>query len=218
MKKTVTLLLAVLLCVSLALAMSACDEYVETPTTDANGGNAEAPTADGSATDAPATNAPSTSTDAPETESATEAETDPAPTGPSLPADPAVPGGTQNALVIRYRANSDGTVTATVSVDGNVSFAGLTGDLNYDPSVLSLVSSATALNGMVVNTANSGKVSFSYAAISNLTTAQDLFSVTFSYSGTVNTSLSFSIDADDFCNASFENVSYSVFGTTLTIE
>ncbi len=192
MKRTVQLLIALMLCISCVFAMGACDDT----TTPVSTGN----------------QTPSNSTEA-----TTDASTEPQPSAPSAPADVVVPAGTKNALVIRYTVNGNNTVTATVSAEGDVAFAGLTGDLNYDASVLTPVSSETILSGMVVNTGNAGAISFSYAAISDITSTQQLFKVTFSYSGTVNTNLTFSIDPDDFCNASFENVSYATFGETLTI-
>lgn len=195
MKHIVSLLLALVLCLSCTLIMSACDGASDPiPSGTQKDTDAEVPT-NGS------------------TETPTEAPTE----APVTPSQPMIPTGTKNAVAIRYTLNGNNTVTATVSVEGDVCFAGLTGDLNYDNGTLTLVSSETLLSGMVVNTGNSGKISFSYASASNLTSAQQLFKATFAYSGSVNTNLTFSIDPDDFSNASLENVIYSTFGQNLVI-
>lgn len=195
MKQIAKFLIVMLLCLSFAFAMSACDEALLSDETTADAGEE--------------------TKDAPTADNATEAGTD-APSTPSV----TVPAGTKNALVIRFTEFGNNTVTATVSVEGDVSFAGLTGDLNYDAAVLSVASAEPILGGMVVNANNTGAISFSYASISNLTSAQDLFKVTFSYSnsGALSTDLSFTIEDGNFSNAALENVPYTVFGAALNID
>ena len=133
-------------------------------------------------------------------------------------ADIVVPEGTKNAIVINYTKNGNGTVTARISIDGDVAFAGVSGVLNYDSAVLTYASSTASLNGLVLNTDETGKVSFSYANTADITQKTDLFTVTFNYTAPVNTNLSISIDAGNFSNAALEDVQYSVLGGNIKID
>ena len=142
---------------------------------------------------------------------------DPTTTGSNEQDEVTVPAGTQNALVTRYKVNNDNTVTATISVEGDVKFAGITGDLKFDSSVLTYKSHEAVLGGLVVNPGND-IVSFSYATMSDITSAQTLFTVTFSYTAPVNTSLTFDIKEGNFSNAALENVQYTVVGGEITIK
>ena len=134
------------------------------------------------------------------------------------PADILVPSDVKNAIVINYTKNGNGTVTARISVEGDVAFAGVAGALNYDSAVLTYKSSTADLNGLVLNTNEAGKVFFSYSGTSDVTQKTALFSVTFGCVAPVNTNLSINIAAGDFSNAALEDVQYSVLGGNIKID
>lgn len=128
-----------------------------------------------------------------------------------------VPDGTKNAVVLDYADNKDGTLTVTISVEGEVCFAGFAGVLQYDAAVLGYSSSQALYTGIVLNAETEGAFAFSFAAVQNVTTAVDMFNVTFTYSGDVNTSLSLKIEEGNFSDAAFEDVEYTVFGGKIVI-
>lgn len=128
-----------------------------------------------------------------------------------------VPEGTKNAVVLNYTDNKDGTLTITVSIEGDVCFAGFTGVLEYDVAVLTY-SSSQAINQNVLLNPNTGKIYFSFASATDITTATNMFSATFTYSGSVNTTVGVSILEGDFSDATFNNVDYTILGGNIVIE
>lgn len=116
-----------------------------------------------------------------------------------------------------YTVNSNNTVTVTVSITGNVRFAAFTGEVHYDSSVLTYSSSSAICSGIQLNNKSAGEFAFSYASATDITSDTDMFKITFAYSGTVNTNLSLVIEDGNFCNASFEDVTYSVSGTNIVV-
>ncbi len=122
-----------------------------------------------------------------------------------------VPEGTKNAVVVRYTKNGDNTVTATVSVEGEVAYAAIAGTLNYDKNVLTYVSHE-AVDCANVNNKEAGIVAFSQANSKNYTEKQTLFKVTFSYTEAVDTRITFTFDEGNFTNDQFADVEYTVIG------
>jgi hypothetical protein len=192
MKHCFSLFLTLLLCVACVLTMSACDEASLGGTQAESKGAETIPSADTAARNS--------------TDDAEESTT-------------SSPAAKKNALKVECDLDGN-TVVATVKIEGDVSFAGLVGDLIYDADILTPVSSSTVLGGMVVNTQTPGAVSFSYASVSNVTTEQSLFSVTFSYTQTPPVTFDFnlSVDPDNFSNANLENVEFELFGSSITID
>lgn len=127
-----------------------------------------------------------------------------------------VPENTENAIVLRY-TSTENTVTVKVSVEGTVHFAGITGTLNYDSGSLNVTDSKGSVNGIVVNTAKGGAVSFSYASATDITEQLQLFEVTFSYTGSVDTKLTVEIKNGNFSDASFNDVPYTVIGGDIKV-
>ena len=119
-----------------------------------------------------------------------------------------------NAFVVTYVDNGNGTITATVSVAGTVSFAGFAGTLAYDSTALTVKSCAPG--NVTVSTDTAGEVSFSYAQTSNYTTVGALFTVDFNYSGAVNTTLDLTIT--EASNASLADVPFTAQDATVTIQ
>lgn len=119
-----------------------------------------------------------------------------------------------NVFVVTYVDNGNGSITATVSVAGTVSLAGFAGTLKYDSSALTVKSCAPG--SLTVNTATAGEISFSYAQTTNYTTVGQLFTVDFSYSGTVNTTLDLSIT--EAANASLADVPFTAQDATVEIK
>lgn len=132
--------------------------------------------------------------------------------GPSTPQDSVnVPEGTKNAVVVRYIKNDNDTITATISVEGDVEYAAIVGILSYDKNVLTYVSHE-AIDCANVNNKEAGVIAFSQANSKNYTDKQTLFKVTFSYTESLNTSISFTFDEGNFTNDQFNDVEYTVIG------
>ena len=130
-----------------------------------------------------------------------------------------VPQGAKNAVTLEYKDNKNGTLTLTVSIKGDVEFAGFTGELRYDTGALTYVSSSKLFSGSGnVNSNKAGTVSFSFASSENVTTAQNMFNVTFSYGGPVNTHIGVVIEDGDFANAELKDVQYVVIGGDISIK
>lgn len=127
-----------------------------------------------------------------------------------------VPEGTKNAVVVRYTKNNDNTVTATVSVEGEVGYAAIAGTLNYDKNVLTYVSHE-AVDCANVNNKEAGVVAFSQANSKNYTEKQTLFKVTFSYTTAVDTTVSFTFEEGNFTNDQFNDVEYTVLGKDIKL-
>lgn len=127
-----------------------------------------------------------------------------------------VPEGTKNAVVVRYTKNGDNTVTATISVEGEVAYAAIAGTLNYDSSVLTYVSHE-AVDCANVNNKEAGVVAFSQANSKNYTEKQTLFKVTFSYTEAVDTKITFTFNEGNFTNDQFNDVEYTVLGTDIKL-
>ena len=122
-----------------------------------------------------------------------------------------VPEGTKNAVVVRYTKNGDNTLTATVSVEGEVAYAAIAGTLNYDKAVLTYVSHE-AIDCANVNNKEAGTLAFSQANSKNYVEKQTLFKVTFSYTEAVDTKITFTFDEGNFTNDQFADVEYTVIG------
>ncbi len=132
--------------------------------------------------------------------------------GPSTPPDTVnVPEGTKNAVVVRYIKNDNNTITATISVEGEVEYAAVVGTLSYDKNVLTYVSHEV-IDCANVNNKEAGMIAFSQANSKNYTDKQTLFKVTFNYTKSVNTSITFSFDEGNFTNDQFNDVEYTVIG------
>lgn len=127
-----------------------------------------------------------------------------------------VPEGTKNAVVVRYEKQADNKVVATVSIEGDVAYAAVAGTLNYDKNVLTYVSHE-AVDCANVNNKEAGVLAFSQANSTNYTAKQTLFKVTFTYTGTADTTVSFTFDEGNFVNAQFADVEYTVIGATLKL-
>lgn len=127
-----------------------------------------------------------------------------------------VPEGTKNAVVIRYEVNTDKTVTATVSIEGDVEYAAVVGTLNYDKDILTYVSHEV-VDCSNVNNKEAGVLAFSQADSKNFTENQTLFKVTFSYTEATTTKLSFTFNSGNFINDQFNDVEYTVIGEELTL-
>lgn len=127
-----------------------------------------------------------------------------------------VPEGTKNAVVVRYVKNANNTVTATISIEGDVAYAAVVGSLNYDSSVLTYVSHE-AVDCANVTNKEAGAVTFAQANSQNYTAKQTLFKVTFSYTTAQDTKLTFTFDEGNFTNDQFADVEYTVIGGDLKL-
>ena len=115
-----------------------------------------------------------------------------------------------NVFKISYKDNGDGTITVTVSVTGdNVVYAGIDGYLLFDSSQLTVkeVKKTTRMSGIINPQQKDSKVYIALASNENNEDSEDLFTVTFSYDGNVNTSLSLIIE--DIFDADFNTQKYS---------
>jgi hypothetical protein len=77
---------------------------------------------------------------------------------------------------------------------------------------LKCTSQTEKLNGIYLNAETSGKISFSYAGVSNITEKVTLFTATFSRNEFESTQLTITIANGDISDASLNDVSYSVYG------
>ena len=119
-----------------------------------------------------------------------------------------------NVFVVTYKDNGNGSLTATVSVAGTVSYAGFTGTLKYDCNVMSVVS-FNSENGTVVSDNSSGELAFSYGAVSNVTSVGSIFTVNFAYSGAIDTVLD--LEVSEVANAALQDVEYSILDANVKI-
>lgn len=119
-----------------------------------------------------------------------------------------------NAFVVTCVDNGNGTITATVSVAGTVSFAGFAGTLAYDSTALTVKSCAPG--NVTVSTDTAGEVSFSFAQTTNYTTVGPLFTVDFNYSGAINTILDLTIT--EASNASLADVPFTAHDVAVAIQ
>ncbi len=124
----------------------------------------------------------------------------------------------KNLLEIRYADNGDQTVTVTVAVKGSaVQLTGLEGYLTYDPAKLTHRSSTrlSSLSGSVNHVEKDGRVYFALAGATDVTAAEDLFSITFAYNGATETDLLLTVT--DIYNQSLATEVYSVSGGHMTL-
>ncbi|MBQ7761560.1 MAG: hypothetical protein IJ400_05845 [Clostridia bacterium] len=111
-----------------------------------------------------------------------------------------------NVFLATYEDMGNGTVIATVYVAGTVSYAGFVGELKYDSSVLSVIKCEPTTN-VVVGINTPGEIAFSCGTVNNVTTVGSIFTVEFSYSGSVKTLLD--LEVSEVANASLQDVEFS---------
>lgn len=130
-----------------------------------------------------------------------------------------IPDGTENAVVLRYKKNNEKSVTVTFSVEGDVNFAGVAGYIEYNPYALKYESFYQICESVYVNEAEQGKIYFAFASDANIIEEGMLFSLDFSfdvgYRG--DTQLKAYIKEEDFCDAFYENVKFTVFDLNIEL-
>ena len=125
-----------------------------------------------------------------------------------------------NVLTVSYVDNGDGTITVKVSIAGEtVKYVGMDASLTFDNTKLTVVGKAkklTSLSGTINAVQDEGIVWVAIAGDTDIEEAEDIFSVTFSYTGSLDTKVELNID--DIFDANFDTQEYSIKGGEISIK
>lgn len=117
----------------------------------------------------------------------------------------------QNVFDIAYTVSGD-TVTLTLSLEGNVCFAGFEGTLAFEGMTATAVTGDSA--NVLANLKGDGTISIAYTSATNVTKGETVLTVTLTK--TANTGKAILTLADCF-NQSFTTVDYKIIGTNLKL-
>ncbi|MBQ2714383.1 MAG: hypothetical protein IJF76_01995 [Clostridia bacterium] len=131
---------------------------------------------------------------------------------------------TCNELSFSYVDNGDNTLTVTLTISGDtVRYAGIQGTITFDDSVLTFVSSKRLSyhSGSKPN-ADGNIIYFGFAGEEDVLEEEDVLSLTFSYTGSVDTSLDLFIEELYSCPDDpmddYIDQEYTIRGCSIVIE